>query len=134
MAPAFKPNDRQRRKVELLVGSIPEEEIAKLIGIDRSTLRRHFRDELACGRARILSKCMEQLEKAASRGNVSAIKVATVVWALRSRRFRPINMGCAIAHASWAAFMKLSFASAMEFTVVYAVIIVKLANTLKLPT
>lgn len=48
--PVFQPTDEQRRVVRLMVaGGIQQREIAPAIGIDRTTLIKHFRDDLDHG-------------------------------------------------------------------------------------
>ena len=45
--PAFKPNEQQRKMVSQYTAvGITQEDIAKVIGIDDKTLRKHFREEL----------------------------------------------------------------------------------------
>ena len=58
--PAFQPSEEQRRNVEAMVGfGIPEAEICGLIQkangkpIDGKTLRKHFREEITTGAAKI---------------------------------------------------------------------------------
>ena len=70
--PCFRPTARQRRRVELLVGNISEEEIARLLGIARGTLRVHFAFELAYGRERMLAVLLERLDAASRKGSVAA--------------------------------------------------------------
>ena len=51
--PKFEPTDEQRRMAEGLTGfGMREDEIARLIGIDPKTLRKHFRRELDVGAIR----------------------------------------------------------------------------------
>ena len=48
--PPFVPTDRQRQWVEVAAaGAVPQREIAALVGISRSTLRKAFKKELADG-------------------------------------------------------------------------------------
>ena len=62
------PDDKTRATVEAMSSyGIPHEDIAKVIGIDDKTLRKHYRTELdtACAKAnsqvaqRLYKKCME---------------------------------------------------------------------------
>jgi hypothetical protein len=49
-APAFQPTDKQRGQVEAMARyGIPQEEAARVIGISKTTLRKHFEEELAVG-------------------------------------------------------------------------------------
>jgi hypothetical protein len=71
----FAPTRAQRRKVMLyLAGGMPEPQIAAVLGIVQNTLRKHFADELAHGRAVKMAANLERLEAAADKGNVTAMK------------------------------------------------------------
>ena len=49
--PAHVPTDDTRNLVESLSGfGIPQDEIARLVGIDPKTLRFHYADQIALGR------------------------------------------------------------------------------------
>ena len=53
MPAAFCPGDEQRRTVEAMISyGIPQVDIARVIGIDPDTLRKHFREEIDTGAAR----------------------------------------------------------------------------------
>ena len=73
--PSFKPTATQRRSVEQMV-SVGESHltIARALGIDDDTLRKHFRTELDFGLAKRRQEAVEILFKAARKGNVSAAK------------------------------------------------------------
>ena len=46
----FCPSDEQRRTVEAMVSyGIPQLDIARVVGIDDDTLRKHFREEIDTG-------------------------------------------------------------------------------------
>ena len=52
--PPFQPTERQRGEVSaMVVCGIPEEQVARKIGITRNTLRKHFRDEIELSRMTI---------------------------------------------------------------------------------
>jgi AcrR family transcriptional regulator len=70
----FRPTSAMRRKVQTLVVEMSEDEIARAIGINRSTLRRHFSNELQTGRATVRAEAIEMLRRQAKKGNVAAIK------------------------------------------------------------
>lgn len=72
--PEFKPTKAQRRRVELFAGEVGEEDIAADLNISRTTLRKHFAAELALGRVRVLGDNLARLDKAASKGNVTAAR------------------------------------------------------------
>jgi transposase-like protein len=49
----FRPTEEQRRLVRAFAGfGVPQEDIARHIGIEPKTLRRHFREELGRSRPR----------------------------------------------------------------------------------
>ncbi len=51
--PPHQPTDKQRQEVQAYASAfIPHEDIAALIGIAHNTLLKHYRDDLALGRAR----------------------------------------------------------------------------------
>jgi hypothetical protein len=65
--PPHEPTDRERKTVESLSAfGIPQEEIAKVVGIDPKTLRLHYRAELDTAEARANAKVGEFLFTAAS--------------------------------------------------------------------
>ena len=71
----FVPTKAQREKVKLyLAGGISEPVVAHRLGISQNTLRKHFADELEFGRDMKRADNLERLEKAATKGNVSAMK------------------------------------------------------------
>jgi hypothetical protein len=72
--PPFKPTRHHRRRVELMAGEASEEVIAKLIGINADTLRKHFSNELQFGRARVLADNLDRLDRQAAKGNTAAAK------------------------------------------------------------
>jgi hypothetical protein len=69
------PTKAQREKVKLyLAGGISEPVVAHRIGISHMTLRKHFAEELEFGRDMKRADNLELLQKAATKGNVSAMK------------------------------------------------------------
>lgn len=51
--PEFKPTKEQREEVVILIAArVAEEDIAKRLGVDAKTLRKHFRDEIDTGFAK----------------------------------------------------------------------------------
>ena len=60
--PSFSPTDEQRRIVEAMTGyGIPQQDIARVIGIHEESLRKHFREELDTGAARANARVAEFL-------------------------------------------------------------------------
>lgn len=74
--PSFKPTDEQRALVEQVAGyGLPEAQIAALvcIDIDADTLRKHFKQELAQGRARANSEIGKTLYQKAIGGDTASL-------------------------------------------------------------
>jgi hypothetical protein len=73
--PSFKPTRTSRATVERMVAcGDSQETIARAIGIDEATLRKHFADELATGYAKRRRQVVDMLFTGASKGNASLIK------------------------------------------------------------
>jgi hypothetical protein len=54
---AHRPDERGRRQVEALAAyGVPEFDIARVVGIDAKTLRKHYRDELDLGSTKATAK------------------------------------------------------------------------------
>lgn len=69
----FEPTAEQRYTVEVMsTGGISQEVIASVLQIDGKTLRRHFRNELNNGKAKMLTKVVDSLLRQALAGNVGA--------------------------------------------------------------
>ena len=71
--PSFDPDAEQRKTVNAMAGyGIPQDDIARVIGVDPKTLRKHFRNELDTGETIATAKVAESLYKQATGGNVAA--------------------------------------------------------------
>lgn len=69
----FSPSKEQREKVEVLIcANESEEDIARVLGISRPTLRKHFKEEIATGQAKRRAEVIMAQFRAAVGGNVSA--------------------------------------------------------------
>ena len=72
--PPHQPTEAQRALVTLgAAGGMPQEDIAKVIGIAPKTLREHYRDELDHGKAKANMMVLGELYKLCKAGNVAAI-------------------------------------------------------------
>src|SRR5690242_4632694 len=70
---SHKPDLAQRRQVEAMAAyGIPEIDIARVVGIDPKTLRKHYRDELDLGEVKANTQVASFLFNSAKSGNVSA--------------------------------------------------------------
>jgi hypothetical protein len=73
--PEYDPMLSDRTKVEQLVfAGMTHDDIARVLGISAPTLRKHFADEIATGRAKVMAEIMLAQIAAAKGGNVSAQK------------------------------------------------------------
>lgn len=73
--PEFRVTPAIRRKVEQCVAAgMSHQKIGLVLGIDRHTVEKHFREELDRGSALIQAEAMGLLLEAARKGNVSAQK------------------------------------------------------------
>ena len=70
---AHKPDLASRRQVEAMAAyGIPEIDIARVVGVDPKTLRKHYRDELDMGETKANAQVAGFLFNAARSGNVTA--------------------------------------------------------------
>jgi hypothetical protein len=73
--PPFQPTREQRSTVQVLVSNgNGERVIARVIGIDRTTLRKHFKDELRNGRDQVVAAVGATVVRSALAGNMFAAK------------------------------------------------------------
>ena len=77
---AHSPDPFHRRQVEAMAGyGVREADIARVVGIDAKTLRKHYRDELDTGQIKATAKVAESLfRKATSDGSQSV--TAAIFW------------------------------------------------------
>ena len=72
--PPHEPTEKDRMLVRLgSATGMPQEDIAKVIGITAKTLREHYRDELDTGKAKANMMVAGELYKLCAAGNVAAI-------------------------------------------------------------
>ena len=82
--PPYQPTDKDRRVVEMMAGwAMPEDRIAKVIGIDPKTLRKHFAQELDVGHAKLEAQLAQNLLRIAQ-GQDRQSLIATM-FALKTR-------------------------------------------------
>lgn len=86
--PSHAPTDKSRREVEALSGyGIPEHEIARVVGISKPTLLKHYRDELDQGITKANAKVAESLFRKAIGDGPQAI-TAAIFWAKTRMRWK----------------------------------------------
>ena len=79
--PAHHPDPALRRQVEAMAGyGIPELGIARVIGVDPKTLRKHYRSELDLGHLKANSAVAQSLFKKATGDGPQSV-TAAIFWA-----------------------------------------------------
>ena len=74
------PTEKDRKTVESMTGyGVPEEDIARVIGIARMTLRKCYSEELAIGRIKANSQVAQSLYQKAL-GNGQGATTACIFW------------------------------------------------------
>ncbi len=78
--PSYRPDETSRRQVEAMAGyGIPEADIAKVIGIDAKTLRKHYRSELDIAPVKANSAVAQSLFKKATGDGPQSV-TAAIFW------------------------------------------------------
>ena len=91
MPARFCPSDEQRRTVEAMVSyGIPQLDIARVVGIDDDTLRKHFREEIDTGAARANARVAAFLFEQATgqRGDGSPAVTSAIFWLKTRARWK----------------------------------------------
>jgi DNA-binding transcriptional MerR regulator len=77
---SYRPTDRDREKVEVLVAAgMNVDDIARAMSIAEPTLRKHYGRELETGALRKRGEMLVALNRAALKGNVAAVKEALAI-------------------------------------------------------
>jgi hypothetical protein len=77
---AHKPDAVSRRQVEAMAGyGVPELDIARVVGIDPKSLRKHYRGELDTGHIKATAKVAEFLFRKATTDGSQAV-TAAIFW------------------------------------------------------
>jgi hypothetical protein len=78
--PAHRPEPFLKRQVEAMAAyGVPEDKIARVVGIDAKTLRKHYRDELDTGQTKANSKVAESLYRKATGEGAQSV-TAAIFW------------------------------------------------------
>ena len=89
MPTPYEPTDEERRMVRALAGfGVPQDDIAGHIGIDPTTLRRRFRDDLDRGMTEANAKVAQSLFQMATQGKNVA---AAIFWMKARGRWREVH-------------------------------------------
>ena len=87
--PAHEATDAGRKQVEALASyGVPQDDIAKVIGISAPTLRAHYADILATAAVKANSLVAQSLFAKATRGEGSASVTAAIFWLKTRARWR----------------------------------------------
>ena len=77
---SHQPDAFHRRQVEAMAGyGVAETDIARVVGIDPKTLRRHYRDELDTGHIKATAKVAESLFRKATTDGAQSV-TAAIFW------------------------------------------------------
>ena len=86
--PAHKPEPAIRRQVEAMAAyGVPETDIARVIGIDPKTLRKHYREELDTGQIKANSRVAESLYRKATTDGPQSV-TAAIFWLKTRARWK----------------------------------------------
>jgi hypothetical protein len=87
----FVPTDKDRLQVERMVGfGITQDQIAKIMGIGESTLKKYFADELSNGVSRVNSAVAQNLFSIATSRDPGSV-AAAIFWMKTRGRWRETN-------------------------------------------
>ena len=79
--PPYEPTDKDRTTIEIMVaGGIPQENIARVIGIDKKTMYKYYREELDTSADKANAAIAKTLFQQAKDGNTSA-----AIWWTKAR-------------------------------------------------
>jgi hypothetical protein len=79
--PSYQPDDTARRQVEAMAGyGVPEADIARVLGIDPKTLRKHYRNELDLAHVKANSAVAQSLFRKATGDGPQSV-TAAIFWA-----------------------------------------------------
>jgi predicted transcriptional regulator len=86
--PAHRPDPVTRRQVEAMAAyGVPEADVARVLGIDPKTLRKHYREELDTGSIKANSRIAESLYKKATGEGPQSV-TACIFWLKTRARWK----------------------------------------------
>lgn len=72
--PPHSPTDKDRRTVEAMIAyGITQEQVAAVIGVDKKTLIKYYREELDTAKAKAVAAVAEMLYQQCKKGNTTAM-------------------------------------------------------------
>jgi hypothetical protein len=78
--PKYQPDAKARAQVEAMAAyGAPQEDIARVVGVDAKTLRKHFREELDTGHVKANARVAESLFRKACADGPNAV-TAAIFW------------------------------------------------------
>ena len=78
--PVHRPEPFLKRQVEAMAAyGVPEDRIARVVGVDAKTLRKHYQDELDTGQTKANSKVAESLYRKATGEGPQSV-TAAIFW------------------------------------------------------
>jgi len=90
--PAHQPDPPTRRQVEAMAAyGVPEADIARVVGIDPKTLRKHYREELDTGQIKANSKVAESLYRKATTDGPQSV-TAAIFWLKTRARWKETHV------------------------------------------
>jgi hypothetical protein len=90
--PRHQPDASQRRQVEAMAGyGIAEADIAKVLGIDPKTLRKHYRDELDVAHVKANSAVAQSLFRKATGDGPQSV-TAAIFWLKTRARWKETSI------------------------------------------
>lgn len=85
---AHSPDPSLRRQVEAMAAyGVPEADVARVIGVDPKTLRKHYRGELDTGQIKANSKVAESLYRKATTDGPQSV-TAAIFWLKTRARWK----------------------------------------------
>lgn len=78
--PSYQPTDETGRQIEMLAGiGVPEEMMARMVGVDKKTLLKYYRDQIDSGAAKATTKVAKRLFDIAMSDSKEAL-TACIFW------------------------------------------------------
>ena len=101
---SHKPDPAGRRQVEAMAAyGVPEGDVARVLGIDAKTLRKHYREELDTGQIKAAAKVAESLFRKATTDGPQSVTAAIFWLKTRAHWKEPAAPDAAPGLESWSA-------------------------------